>query len=194
MSTLRRLTADDLRVLKISIFEPFSDFLQGDLDEKHFEVSLLDVVRFAGHACPSMVGAFLITQKAISELFPESGVCIRGDVMIDVPRNATQGPTGPMANVFSYITGAWAETGFGGMGDRFCRRNLLRFNSPMAPEGGYRFTRLSTGVSIDVFCDFSKAQFEGTPDAPFQLQWRERIKAALDCTDRIVWSRPSPST
>lgn len=181
------ITAEFLETFKISVFEPFSDFLMGSEREKSFQISLLDIVRFAGHACPSMVGAFLISQAAIENLYPDTKVGIRGQIEIDIPGSATQGATGPMANVFSYITGAWADSGFGGFqGGDYKRRNLLRFDSAVSPSGAFRFTRRDTGASVDVIYQSRSIQIEVDPAMPFQLQWRHKIKAILENSDQVI--------
>ena len=58
---MRTITPEQMQALTVKVYEPFAEFLGAMEDEVHFELSLLDVVRFAGHACPSMVGAFLVT-------------------------------------------------------------------------------------------------------------------------------------
>src|SRR5690606_13421646 len=107
MATTQFLSSQELKQHKIKIHEPFSEFLQGTEEESHFEISLLDLVRFAGHACPSMIGAFLMAKQAIEQLYPDTLTCIRGDLRVDLPTASTYGATGPIANAFSFITGAW---------------------------------------------------------------------------------------
>lgn len=179
MNRLQTVTPQILERHSIRVYEPFSDFLTGGDEEKNFEITLLDVVRFAGHACPSMVGAFLIAKRAVSELFPED-VCVRGEISVDIPFPATAGATGPIANVFSFITGAWGETGFGGLRGEFKRRDLLKFGSSSVPEGAFRFTRLSTGKSVDIFYKPGSVNVALDPSLPFQIQWRQRIFAILN--------------
>lgn len=175
------VTAEFLETFNVSLFEPFSDFLMGAEREKNFKISLLDVVRFAGHACPSMVGAFLLSRAAIENLYPETNVGIRGQIEIDLPASPTDGATGPMANVFGYITGAWGESGFGGFqGGAYTRRNLLRFNSPYVQKGTFRFTRRDTGAMVDIVYNPSMVRIDVDPEMPFQLQWRYKIKAILE--------------
>lgn len=175
------LTSDFLDTFKINIYEPFSDFLMGSKNENNFQLSFLDVVKFAGHACPSMTGAFLITRAAIDQLYPDTKVGVRGQIEIDIPESPTSGPIGPMANVFSFITGAWGETGFGGFqnGD-FNRRNLLHFNSKKIPIGTFRFTRVDTGKIVDITYQSSNVPIEINPEMPFQLQWRVKIRSILE--------------
>lgn len=181
------ISAEYLETFTISVFDPFSDFLMGSEREKNFKISLLDVVRFAGHACPSMVGAFLISRSAIENLYPETKVGIRGQIEVDIPDSATNGATGPMANVFGYVTGAWGETGFGGFqGGAHIRRDLLRFNSKNTSPDVFRFTRKDTGAVVDVTYQPKQVKVDIDPALPFQLQWRHRIKAILENSNLAI--------
>lgn len=84
MNNFNDINPDVLKSLSIDIHEPFAEFLMAGHDEYIFKISLLDVIHFAGHACPSIVGAFLVSQKAVRELFPETNICIRGQVAIEI--------------------------------------------------------------------------------------------------------------
>lgn len=181
------LTAEELNSLKIRVHEPFAEFLMADKPEYDFTISLLDVVRFAGHACPSMIGAFLISQRAVKELFPETNTCIRGQVAIELPTPIDQGPSGPISNVFSMIFGAWERSGFGGLQGRFVRRNLLKYDSRAVPKGTYRFHNLQTGKHVDIAYDPSKAEVAADPAAtPFQKIWRLKIRTILRNPEQFV--------
>lgn len=177
----------DLKKHKIKIYEPFSDFLLGEDAEKNFELSLLDVVRFAGHACPSMVGAFLVAQRAVQELYPETGVCVRGQIRIFLPNEAQQGPAGPIANVFGFITGAWGETGFGGLrGEQYVRRHLLKFGEKQVPQGCFLFQRIDNNARVLLQLDSGRAQVDIDPQLSFQKQWRKKIEAMLGQDHEVV--------
>jgi hypothetical protein len=176
---------NDFKSRKISVYEPFSDFLLGTEEEKRFDLTLLDIVRFAGHACPSMVGAFLISQRVIKELFPD-GVCVRGEIEIDIPSAVTQGATGPISNVFGFIFGAWGETGFGGLKNQFVRRGLMRYSVPDVPAGAFRFRNVKTGACMDVFYNPNLAPLDSQDQEPFQLQWRRKIKSILEHQDAVL--------
>ncbi len=179
------ITSAELTKHKIKIHEPFAEFLSAGPDEIDFELSLLDVVRFAGHACPAMVGAFLMSKVATEQLFSD-GVCIRGDVRIDVRFGPAQGATGPIANVFGFITGAWSETGFGGFQGKFLRRHLLKFSSEAAKANGYRFTRISSGEWVDLHYDQSKIQIDVVENEPFQTTWRKKIASLLSAPEKYI--------
>lgn len=187
MNDPQLIHANGLQELEIRVHEPFSKFLGGDVEEYDFSISLLDVVRFAGHACPSMVGAFLISQRAVKELFPETNICERGKVSIQMPGLVDQGATGPISNVFSMIFGAWEKSGFGGLQGQFKRRNLLTYGAPEVPAGVFRFTNTDTHHHVDIQYDPSKAKVSDDSDSlPFQKIWRERITKILKDPDQFV--------
>lgn len=172
--------------LSIKVYEPFAEFLMAEKEEYEFSISLLDVVRFAGHACPAMVGAFLMSQRAIKELFPDTNTCVRGQVAIEIPTSVEEGATGPISNVFSMIFGAWEKSGFGGLQGKFVRRNLLRYNSPNIPRGVFRFHNLLTGSHVDISYDPSKAEVPGAAEMPFQKMWRIKIKTIFQNPDQYI--------
>lgn len=181
MNNLKTISSAEFEKFIITIHEPFAEFLMADQDEHEFKISLLDVVRFAGHACPAMVGAFLISQKAIKELFPETSVCIRGQVAIEIPSSVTQGATGPISNVFSMIFGAWERSGFGGLQGLFVRRGLLKYDAQGVAQGAFRFRNLKTGNTVDISYDPSKAQVpDDAASLPFQKVWRHKITTILE--------------
>lgn len=175
-----------LTEMSIKIYEPFAAFLLADPEEYEFSISALDVVRFAGHACPSMIGAFLISQRAVKELFPETNICIRGQVGIEIPSGVEEGPTGPISNVFSMIFGAWEKSGFGGLQGKFVRRNLLKYDSANIPRGTFRFHNLQTGSYVDLRYDHSSAEVPKTEEMSFQTIWRSKIDIVLQNPDQYI--------
>ncbi len=181
------ITAIQMQSYKIKIYEPFARFLEADLDEYEFTLSLLDIVRFAGHACPAMVGAFLIAQRATKELFPETNTCIRGQIAIDIPTAMTQGATGPISNVFSMIFGSWSDSGFAGLQGKFARRGLLRYNVASVLPGAFRFTHLETGASVDISYNPSPAGgTQNVDQLSFQNIWRLRITEIIKNADKYL--------
>lgn len=106
-----------------------------------------DVVKLAGHSCPTVAGAFLSTAKALRLLYPDS-VPVRGEIVVEVHEPQSAGVAGVVGAVASMLTGAAGEGGFKGLGGRFARRELLHFGVPM--EGDLRFTRVDTGESVEV--------------------------------------------
>src|SRR3990172_11878575 len=94
--------------------------------------TFMDVIKLAGHACPTVAGAYLSCQKALEGLYPGE-IPVRGDIAVTVYGEPDEGVYGVMAQVFAFVTGAAPETGFQGLGTRFKRKDLLRFN-PRKPD------------------------------------------------------------
>jgi hypothetical protein len=180
-----------MKDITIQIHEPFAEFLMASPEEHSFELSLLDAVRFAGHACPSIVGAFMVSRHAVSRLFEDSNICVRGDVQIEMSTGPMDGPSGPISNIFAFVFGAFEKSGFGGLGGKnFVRRNLLRYNVADVPAKAVRFTRLSTRKSIHVFYSSEKAQVIIDSSWPFQKQWRVRIDRISKHPEEVIWCEP----
>lgn len=175
----------ELRKFEIDIYDPLGEFLKGDSGEFRFKLSLLDVARFSGHCCVAVTGAFFVAKAAISELFPD-GICIRGDLEIDIPERTIPAAAGPVANVFSFITGAWGESGFRGLNGKFCRQGLLRANSPRAESNSFMFTRKSTGKSVVVYFHPERIQAEIDPSWDFSNQIRAKVMAMLTNPSELV--------
>lgn len=139
-------------VRPVRLIEPLAGLLGAFRGEDEIlEFTYADVVKAAGHACPTVSGAFLACQAALDSLYPD-GVPLRGGIAVTVYGEPDEGALGVMAQVFSYITGAVAETGFKGLGGRFTRKDLLRFEKadPACDEPCFRFERLDTGAAVMV--------------------------------------------
>jgi formylmethanofuran dehydrogenase subunit E len=103
-----------------------------------------DAVKLAGHSCPTVAGAYLMTLKALGNLYPDS-LPERGGIKVELGAAQADGVTGVTAAVAGLLTGAAGDGGFKGLGGRHSRRNLLVFESGSAT---LRFTRLDTGASV----------------------------------------------
>jgi len=115
------------------------------------EYTVTDVCKMAGHACPTISGAFLICAEAMKALYPDS-VPVRGEIGVSVHGEPDEGVYGVMGQVMTYLTGAAPLTGFKGLGHRFKRKDLLRYApaSPKAPGLAFTFERLDTGAKARV--------------------------------------------
>ncbi|MHB9112493.1 MAG: hypothetical protein ACYC4D_07675 [Thermoleophilia bacterium] len=120
-------------------------------DGEILEFSFADAVKSAGHACPTVSGAYLSCLLALEALYPDD-VPLRGGISITIFGKPDEGALGVMAQVFTYITGAAAETGFKGLGGWFARKGLLRFekDEPACEEPCFRFERIDTGAAVMV--------------------------------------------
>lgn len=179
------MSNEDYIVPSIEVHDGLAEYLGGPDAVEHFSLSILDAARLAGHLCPSVAGAFLVTRAAVLALFPDTKICERGLVTIDIPGGDTDGANGPIGHVLSYITGAWPESGFGGLGGEFVRRNLLRYNSKRLQVGQYRFQRIDTGAVVEISFYPNKAKVPESSNTNFGEIWQTRVKAILNSPDVI---------
>jgi hypothetical protein len=133
-------------VASIAVADPLAALL-GAAESGRIEYRYLDAVKLAGHSCPTVAGAWLMTRTALAHLYPD-GSPQRGGLRVELSQAVDEGVTGVMASVAGLITGAANDGGFKGVGGRFERRGLLRFGVTMA--GDIRFTRLDNGASVEL--------------------------------------------
>ena len=171
---------------KIKVHEPFAEFLHSDPSMHSFEISLLDCYRMAGHACHAITGAFLITESAVENLFPETKVCERGDLIVELGSNLDERATGPRSNVISFITGAWASTGFPGLKGNFKRKDLVSYDHTDLEKGAVRFRRISNGKSVVITYDPSSLLRNLDHQLNFPESWRAEICAILNNSVKTV--------
>lgn len=107
----------------------------------------IDAVRLAGHSCPTVAGAWLMTRRALAMLYPE-GIAERGAVQVRFAAPLDEGVAGVIASVAGLITGAAGPGGFKGIGRNFRRQNLMYFSC--AIEGEVRFDRLDNDASVSL--------------------------------------------
>lgn len=175
----------------ITVRDPLAEFL-GAAEGGIFEYRYLDAVKAAGHSCPTVASAWLITAKALDALYP-GATPERGAIRVEFGEDRTSGVTGVIANIVSLITGATHDTGFKGLGGRFDRRNLLFFNAEVGEE--IRFRRVDTGTAVEVSANMSR--MPGDPrmrelmgmciggvaseeqKREFGRLWQERVRALL---------------
>jgi formylmethanofuran dehydrogenase subunit E len=134
-------------VERITLYDPLAEFL-GAAENGRIEYGYLDAVKLAGHSCPTVAGAYLMTLKALARLYPD-GIPERGAVRVELSTAQAEGVTGVVAAVASLLTGAAGEGGFKGIAGRFGRRNLLSFAAGVETE--IRFGRLDSGARVAVY-------------------------------------------
>jgi hypothetical protein len=134
------------QVRKIVVHDPLAEFL-GAVDDGVLEYSYYDAVKLAGHSCPTVAGAYLMTLRALTCLYPD-GLPERGGLDVEFRDDLAAGVTGVIANVTSLVTGAAQAGGFKGIGGRFDRRDLLRFGVAIGAQ--VRFRRRDTNNAVSV--------------------------------------------
>lgn len=175
----------------IKLYDPLADFL-GAAEKGVIEFSYVDVVKSAGHSCPTIAGAYLMTYKAMEKLFIGS-IPLRGGIKIEFKNSVSEGVTGVISNVISQITGATKETGFKGINGKFVRHSLIDYNVSL--KGLMRFTRVDTGEMVEL--DYNPAVVPAKEKQQFLMQqimmnqansddmeefkelWQERVRRIL---------------
>ena len=130
----------------IKVVDPLSNVL-GAFEAGEYEFNYLDVVKSAGHSCPTVAGAYIITQAALNVLYPNERA-VRGNIKVEFKESMEDGVAGVIGNVVSQITGATDKSGFKGLAGKFARHSLMSFNSNV--DASARFIRVDSGKSVDV--------------------------------------------
>ncbi len=147
--------------------DPFLELL-GQV-EGSIPYSYGEVVKFSGHSCGAVAGAWMMTVKALAWLYGDE-VPVRGRVRVFAPGRPDESTVGVLGEVISYITGAAPESGFpgGGFGREYNRRNLMVY--PEVESGlplhkmVWVFERLDTGEKVGVRYDVSKIEPASTAE------------------------------
>lgn len=175
----------------IRLRDPLSDFL-GSFAGGVVEYRYIDAVKLAGHSCPTVAGAYLMTLRALAALYGDE-MPERGTVEVAFPDPLDAGVTGVMAQVATLITGASGEGGFKGIGARFNRAGLLRFGA--GGGGEIAFRRADTGARAEARFDASVVpmadetrmllgrlvvgEATGEEAGRFRALWQERVRGLL---------------
>ena len=131
-------------VPRLTLHDPLAELL-GAAENGRIEYGYTDAVKLAGHSCPTVAGAYLMTLKALARLYPD-GLPERGGIRVELSAAQTDGVAGVTAAVASLLTGAAGEGGFKGLAGRFSRRNLLLFGAAIDAE--LCFTRIDSGARV----------------------------------------------
>jgi hypothetical protein len=156
------------------------------------EYAYADAVKLAGHSCPTVAGAYLMTRAALARLYP-GALPQRGEIRVEMRGAQEEGVVGVVASVATLITGATGLGGFKGLAGRHVRRGLLSFGVPM--RGEIRFTRLDTRAAVELSFRLDAlprspalallmqsglaANAPAEARAAFAGAWQERVRAIL---------------
>lgn len=177
------------RVPRIRLRDPLAQLLGA---AGVLEYGYADAVRLAGHSCPTVASAYWLCVRALGALYPEA-LPVRGQIRVELRDSVETGTIGVVANVLSLLTGAASAGGFKGLGGRYVRRDLLRFDAPIATE--LRFTRTDTGAAINAQAHPQRVagnprtlpllqrcvagQASAAEQAEFGALWQERVRSLL---------------
>ncbi len=182
----------------ITLQDPLSNFL-GTFEDGVVEFSYLDVVKSAGHSCPTVAGAYITTFKGLEALYGDE-TPTRGNIAVSLKDDMQEGVTGVIANVITQITGATELSGFKGLNGKFARHNLMHFNANI--NGAVEFKRLDNNKSVTVSYDHSSIagnpkmqelmgklmQGAATPEEKkeFGELWQNRVEAIFNGIDEVI--------
>lgn len=182
----------------IKVKDPLSQVL-GAFDAGEYEFSYLDVVKSAGHSCPTVAGAYIITSEALKALYP-SERAVRGNIKVAFEESLEEGVAGVIANVVTQITGATDKSGFKGLQGQFARHSLMSFSQEISSSA--RFTRVDTGMSVDVTYNpepvkpnpmmmklmsrLSSGEATQEDVKEFGKLWQERVERIFENLDAVV--------
>jgi len=175
----------------IEMIDPLSNVL-GAFTGGELRFNYLDVVKSAGHSCPTVAGAYLMTLKALKALYPNE-LPVRGNIKVAFKEPMEEGVAGVIGNVVSHLTGATDKSGFKGLKGKFARHSLMEFNAGL--HSSARFTRIDTNESVDIFYNpnvvpplpdmqsLMQKVLGGSAEAEdikaFGIFWQERVERIL---------------
>jgi hypothetical protein len=187
---------DEVETIKLqdSLSGVLGAFAKGE-----YEFNYLDVVKSAGHSCPTVAGAYLITAEALKALYNDE-MPVRGNIKVEFKEQLEDGVAGVISNVVSQITGATDRSGFKGLAGKFARHSLMDFDANI--NSSARFTRVDTGKSVDVFYDPSSImpsrnmqplmqKMMGGMAQPAEMKefgelWQDRVKRIFENTSSVI--------
>ncbi|MBI2869834.1 MAG: hypothetical protein HYX96_08425 [Chloroflexi bacterium] len=165
----------------IRLREPLAEALGALNSDGILEYSFADAVKLAGHACPTIAGAYLVCERALRELYPDE-VPVRGEIEVKVYGEPDEGTYGVMAQVFSLLTGAAPATGFKGLAYKYKRKDLLKYAGVKIDPAAacFEFRRTDTGKAVLV------KLYPGL--VPFPPEKAERLGQLIQ---QVVWDAAS---
>ncbi len=182
----------------ITLQDPLSNFL-GTFENGIVEFNYLDVVKSAGHSCPTVAGAYISTLKGLEALYADEKPT-RGTIAVSLKNDMKEGVTGVISNVITQITGATEDSGFKGLNGKFARNNLMHFNADI--KGDVEFKRLDTDKTVTVSYDPSSVlgnpkmqelmgklmQGVANPEEKkeFGELWQKRVEAIFANMDKVI--------
>jgi len=182
----------------IKVKDPLAQVL-GAFKNGEYEITYLEVVKAAGHSCPTVAGAYIMASEAIKVLYPEERA-VRGNIKVEFAESLQDGVAGVIGNVIAHITGATDKSGFKGLNGQFTRHSLMFFDANV--DSSARFTRIDTGKSVDI--NYNHTAISAAPEMmplmkkvttgtaslqeieKFGQLWQERVKRIFENIDKVI--------
>lgn len=190
-----------VQVAPIIVRDPFLEFLGLVAPGEPIAITFAEIVKAAGHLCPTVAGAYLVLQFGLTALYGTEPAT-RGAVRVTAYGGPEDLGYGPIAQIVNFVVGAAPETGFGGMGrGYFHRRHLFVFRRQDLRRNEFDIERLDNGHAVHVTYNPSPipaareladlmgpALQDGDADAiaRFRALWIGRVAEILASGDRVV--------
>ncbi len=183
----------------IDMYDPLAETL-GAVEDGKFTYNYLDMVKLAGHSCPTVAGAWIMTSIGLKKLYSDE-LPVRGEIRVEMRGALDEGVEGVIGSCIGFITGAANEGGFKGLGGRMARNNRLIYGVEM--EGEVRLSRLDSGESVELA--YNPSIVPGNPEQQILMQkvlqgvatldekmrfaqlWQERVKRIL--LQKELWEK-----
>ena len=191
------------KIPTIKLQDDLASFL-GAFEDGVIVFSYLDIVKSAGHSCPTVLGAYLMTCEGLKALYKDE-IPKRGEILVEFKESQNIGVAGVIANVIMNITGATTTNGFKGISGKFDRNYLMKFEKDIN-GANVRFTRIDTQKSVDVFYDSSSIKshedmnflmqksFQGTATKDekkeFGKLWQKRVEDISNNINEVIKVNP----
>lgn len=182
----------------IKLQDDLSAFL-GSLEDGLVEFNYLDIVKAAGHSCPTVAGAYIMTLVALKHLYQKE-LPKRGEIFVSFKEDSKDSVAGVIANVISQITGATETTGFKGINKKFQRFGLMKFNDNI--NSSAKFQRLDTKETIEIIynpnsipahpkvTELMQKQMQNLASIEekkeFRKLWQERVKNIFENINKVI--------
>ena len=186
------------KIETITLQDKLAGFL-GSCEDGIIEFSYLDIVKSAGHSCPTVTGAYLMALEGIKALYGDD-MPQRGEIFVSFKEDSKDGVAGVIANVLTQITGATETLGFKGIGGNFERHGLMKFNDKISSS--IKLQRLDSGKIVEVI--YNPSIISGNPLQQELMQkimqgiatdeerltfgklWQQRVENIFNNIDKVI--------
>lgn len=186
------------KIESIKLKDDLSQLL-GSCEDGIVEFTYLDIVKTAGHSCPTVAGAYLMTYVALKELY-KNAIPKRGEILVSFKEDSFEGTTGVIANVITQITAATDTMGFKGLNGKFKRHGLMKFNEEITSN--VKFQRLDNKKVVELI--YKPNIITANPEISILMQkimqevatkeekvifgqlWQDRVKNIFNNIDKVI--------
>jgi len=154
----------------------------GAFSDGIIEFSYKDVVKSAGHSCPTVAGAYLLIKEGLKELY-KNEVPIRGEIKVSFKEDLEDGVAGVISNVASQITGATTKSGFKGLNGKFARHSLMDFGSNI--DSSIKLTRIDTNQSVELLYNPNSIM----PHKDMQMLMKKVLTNSANSDEKVLFGQ-----